>query len=478
MKIAMIASEANPLCKTGGLADVVYALTKELGKMGEEAIVLLPYYATIAKLGYPLEFVANFEVPMNWRRPVCDLWTCVAKGVRFYLVGNGRYFARDSLYGYEDDGERFAFFALASIEAMKRINFQPDIVHAHDWQAGMVPTLLKVAHSHNETFKKTKTVLTIHNPAFKGILDPSSLFDLYNLPYELYENGRARFQGVVSTLKAGIVDANKVTTVSPTHREELLSPVSEFGLDGVLRMRAYDFCGFVNGIDIEEWNPKTDPRLVKNYDASTLKEGKKANKEAFLKENHLATFDGPLFGLVSRLTYQKGIDLVLNGAEEILARGGLIAILGSGDKELEEKAKWLQERHPSQVYVYEGYSNDLAHKIYASSDFFLMPSLFEPCGIGQLLAEAYGSLPVARDVGGLHDTIKDSANSRIRSGEATGILFHDYNEEGFRYAFSKAFEIYKNKALCDCMRKNAMNEDHSWRYSAELYLGLYKELNS
>lgn len=474
MKIAMIASEANPLCKTGGLADVVYALSHELQKKGEEVIVILPYYSSIASKGFKLKSLGGYGVAMNWRNAYADLWTTEAGGVKFFLIGNGNYFMRESLYGYPDDGERFAFFSLAAVELLRRQNFQPDIIHVHDWQTAMIPTLVKHQHAGQREFANTHFVLTIHNPAFKGMLDPYSLMDLYNLPYRLYESGEVRFEGRVSTLKAGIVASDKITTVSPTHREELLSPYTGQGLQDVLRMREYDFCGFVNGIDVEEWDPANDSIIDCPFDSRRLVRGKEENKKAFLEKAGMKDDRTPLFGLVSRLTFQKGIDLVLDCAPELLERGAKLAILGSGEFELEQRAEALRRRYPHQVYLYIGYNNKIAHKIYASSDFFLMPSLFEPCGIGQLIALRYATLPVARDTGGLHDTIEDYREDNL--AKATGVLFRDYNFDGLRYGLSKALQIYADKKTLHQMMHNALKVDNSWANSAELYAGLYRSL--
>lgn len=475
MKIAMLASEANPLCKTGGLADVVFALSKELRKKKDEVIVVLPFYLAIGEKGKGARKVDSFDVQMGWRHNRADIYRLDIEGIPYYLVDNDRYFgARPALYGYDDDGERFAFYALAAMAFIHRLDFHPDILHCHDWQAGMVPAIKKCQYGKMPDLSRAKTVMTIHNPAFKGMLDPYALGDLYNLPESLFSDGTARFEGKVSTLKCGIVMATKVTTVSPTHREELLTPELSQGLCNVLRLREYDFCGFVNGIDAEEWNPSKDPRIPFPFDGRSIVSGKAKNKAALQQSLQLDRTDGPLFGLVSRLTCQKGIDLVLSLIPEIVRRGGQVVILGSGEYELEEKAKVLATAFPRQVKAEIRYSDALAHAIYAGSDFFLMPSLFEPCGIGQLLAERYASIPVARDTGGLHDTISD-----YRGGNedvANGILFRDYGFDGLRYGVDMAFRAYKDKKVLAKLRKNAYKADHSWARSAELYQGLYRAI--
>ncbi|MDY5440856.1 MAG: glycogen synthase [Candidatus Enteromonas sp.] len=476
MKIAMLASEANPLAKTGGLADVVHALSRELSSKGEEVIVVMPYFRSIARSGKcpKLQDLPLFSVKMGWRNALCDPHVCQIEGVKYYLLGNGNYFDRERLYGYDDDGERFAFFSLVAMEFLARIGFEPDIIHLHDWQVGMVPAIGKVLYRNCPCFASSRYVLTIHNPAFKGYLDPYSLGDLYNLPSYLYDDGTVRFEGMVSTLKAGIVLSDKITTVSPTHREELLRPATSQGLDGVLRLREYDFCGFVNGIDTKEWDPGNDPFIYAPFTSKNLRSGKNANKEELAKMHRLDVSRGPLFGLVSRLTYQKGIDLILSSIRPFLEQGACLEVLGNGEYELEQAFLDLQRSYPTLVHVHIGYSNELAHQIYAASDFFLMPSLFEPCGIGQLLAERYGSLPLARDTGGIHDTVVSYNGSNQDS--ADGVLFTHYLSDAMGYAFHEAMKIYANKPLFLKMGRNAMKADHSWETSAELYAGLYRSI--
>lgn len=474
MKIAMVSSEANPLAKTGGLADVIPALSREMKKLGDQVIIAIPLYQCV--YDYPnikLKEVASYDVQLGWRKQRAVVYKAKADSLDFYLIGNDYYFRRDRLYGYGDDGERFAFFTLAVKDLFKQIGFAPDIIHTHDWQPGMLPCLIKVQEKDNPIFKNTKFVHTIHNPEFKGFLHDFFLGDFYGLPHRLFDDGSVRFENQVSTLKTAIVYADKITTVSPSHAQELLTPEGSKGLSSVLNFRKDDFVGIVNGIDEEEWDPTKDPFLPHKLKVDPIAWKAKCRK-ALLEEVGLKDTGGPLFGLVSRLTFQKGIDLVLESLRGPLSDGAMLFLLGSGEYELEQGCEALRREFPSSVCIYIGYSNKRAHQIYASSDFFLMPSLFEPCGIGQLIAEHYGSLPIGRATGGLQDTIV-SYNGTNRE-DATGVIFKDYNVEGLNYGVYKALEIYRDKPLLEKMIANAMNTDNGWALSGKKYRDLYLSL--
>ncbi len=472
MKIAMVASEANPLCKTGGLADVVYSLSKELVILGEEVSVILPYYKKIkGRPDLKLKKLGSYDVYLSWRRQSADIYLCYIDGIAYYLVGNDYYFDRDDLYGYGDDGERFAFFTLAARNLFPFLSLHADVIHVHDWQVGMLPVLVREQSRDLPCFAGTKFVMTLHNEAFKGLLDRYFLNHFYGLDDILFDDGRVRFDGMVSTLKAGIIYADEIVAVSPNHAKELLSPGDSMRLDGVLALKQGHFQGIVNGIDTMEFNPAEDPLLAKNYDVSSFKEGKKVCKEHLLKSMFLPVSDAPVFGLVSRLTSQKGIDLVVQVARGIFDKGGKMTVLGSGEYELEQAFENLRAQYPEQMAIYRGYNNQLAHDIYAGSDFFLMPSLFEPCGIGQMLAQHYGSLPLCRRVGGLADTVTPYVEGNT---DATGFLFDDYSGSAFWSQIESAFRVYENTKLKNTLVKNAMNIDYSWKTSALAYLALYR----
>ena len=472
MKIAMVASEACPYVKTGGLADVVYSLSKELVTFGEEAAIFLPLYNHCKRKVTNLQRIGDFMIHLGWRMESANLYLEKKDGISFYFIENRHYFERDAVYGYDDDGERFAFFAQAVISAMQLANYKPNIIHLHDWQAGMVPCLIK--ENKYDFFKNTKYVLTIHNPAFQGLLDRYSLGDLYNLPDYLFENGNVEFKGMVSTLKTGIIYSEKITTVSPTHRNELLTPEGSMGLDCILRLREFDFCGFLNGIDYSEFNPETDKNIYANYNADTFIEGKKKNKVALFEEYGLSNPEAPLFALVSRVTWQKGMTLVFAAVHEIVRRGGKVFLLGSGEYDYEQEMNRLHALYPDSVSVYIGYSDPLAHKVYAASDFFLMPSLFEPCGLGQMIAQRYGSLPIVRRVGGLKDSVINFDSGNLETSNGFG--FDNFSEADMISTCHYAFDNYDIKYNFNHLVRNALLTNNTWKKSGELYLGLYKEL--
>ena len=465
MKIVNVASEANPLVKSGGLGDVVYSLSRELAKAGHEVSIILPYFKIVKNKNVGAEYLGYDYVDLSWRHAYVGIFKKVIDGVNYYLVDSDQYFGRDNLYGYDDDGERFAYFSLAAQKIISKFNLQPDIVHVHDWQAGMLPALMRIRPLDDH---KSHYVLTIHNPAFKGYLYRESLGDLYNLDVDLYDNGAVRFEGMVSTLKAAIFFADKITTVSPTHRNELLSEEFSQGLCHVLEFRRDDFCGILNGIDVVEFDPEHDNRIKANYTSKTFQKGKKECKDDLLLSMGIKDLDAPTFGIVSRLTYQKGVDLVIQNALHLLYRGANIVILGSGEYALERAIQDLRDSHPDKIGVYIGYNDALAHRIYAGCDFFLMPSLFEPCGIGQIVAQRYGTLPIVRETGGLLDTVHP---------EVDGFTFRYYDTLSMRAVLDRALDIYYTDInKLNYMIETAMNLDRSWVESMRKYEGLYKEI--
>ena len=474
MKIAMIASESRPFCKTGGLADVVYSLSKELTIIGEEVMVILPFYQSIKdSIRTPVKYFDSFIVNMSWRHQEAKVYLTYADGITFYFIEHW-YFDRSRIYGDGDDGERFAFFSLAARELLSRMKTVPDIIHIHDWQAGMIPCAIKEVDWYRDKFLRTKFVLTIHNPAFQGMLDRAALNNLYDLPESLFDDGTVRLDDRVSTLKAAIVYSDKITTVSPNHHQELLTPEGGMHLDGVLNLREWDFCGFLNGIDYLEFNPENDPYIKQGFNSSNFVTNKKINHDALLEELNIKDYGQPLFSVVSRLTWQKGLDILFPAIEELANRGCNIVVLGSGERQYELELERLRAKYPDKIAIYIGYNDALAHRIYAGSDFFMMPSLFEPCGLGQMIAQRYGALPIVRRTGGLKDSVinYDGGNEKT----ANGFGFDNYSPDDMRYTCIYAFDAWHNDKLIKKLVKNAMETDNSWARSAENYLGLYKEL--
>jgi len=465
MRIALVASESNPFCKTGGLADVVFSLAKEFVMKGHESIIVLPYYQSIKSRQIDgLVDAGSHQVDLSWRTHTAYYHKVVVDGVTFYFVEDDSYFGRENLYGYDDDGERFAFFSLASKALLEREDIRPDIVHVHDWQSAIMPLLF--LKDGNSPLHWVKTVLTIHNPAFLGLIDEHGLWELFNLPTYEHERDAVRVYGKASTLLAGIRFASKITTVSPTHAEELRQ-YNAYQIGDALVSRGEDFLGIVNGVDYDEFDPSKDPLIAEHYNLKTVKKAKKACKNALFKEFGFEPQEGPLFVLVSRLYEQKGIPLVLACIPHIVEMGGSLLILGSGEADYVNAIKYYASVYPGRIGIYEGYSKKIAHACYAGGDFFLMPSLFEPCGISQMIAQRYCCLPVARNTGGLHDTIAHMQD---------GVLFNDYDEGGLRYGIDEAFRIYSDPELMQTMLKQAYHRDHSWSKSAASYLKLFESL--
>ena len=470
----MIASEARPFCKTGGLADVVYSLSKELTVMGEEVMVIMPFYQIVKdNIKTPVRFIDSFSVDMSWRHHEAKVYLTYADGITYYFIEHW-YFDRSRIYGDGDDGERFAFFSLAAREFLARQKKVPDIIHIHDWQPGMIPCLIRECDGFREKFAHTHFVMTIHNPAFQGMLDRDALGNLYNLPEYLYDDGQVRLDDHVSTLKAGIVYADKITTVSPNHHQELLTPEGGMHLDGVLTLREWDFCGILNGIDYLEFDPENDQFIAETYNVDNMVEAKKKNHDALLKELNIKDYNRPLYSVVSRLTWQKGLDILFPAIEELAYRGCNIVVLGSGERQYELELERIRAKYPDKVAIYIGYNDALAHRIYAGSDFFMMPSLFEPCGLGQMIAQRYGTLPIVRRTGGLKDSVInfDSSNEET----SNGFGFDNYASDDMKYTSVYAYDTWFNEKLINRLKKNAMLTDNSWRRSAENYLGVYKEL--
>ena len=472
MRIVMVASESNPLIKTGGLADVCYSLSKELVVMGHEVSVIMPLYKRVFnKFSSVLKKIDSFDVHMAWRVNKADVYVTYQNGIAFHLIDNPYYFGRDGVYGYGDDMERFAFYTLASEIFLARQKKAPDIIHIHDWHPGMLACLVRKG-DHAKYFKKTKTVFSIHNPAFQGMMGEDDLYNLYNLPHELYEDGSTRFNGGVSSLKTAIIYADKITTVSPTHRWELLTKEGSMGLDSVLAMRENDFIGILNGIDYLEFNPLHDEHIAHPYSAVNFFRTKTLNKWDLFKQLGIKDYGRPLYSFVSRVTWQKGMDIIFPVVDELASKGCNIVMLGSGEYRYEQEMERLRAKYPNNIAVYIGYNDDLAHKIYAASDFFFMPSLFEPCGLGQMIAQRYGTLPIVRYTGGLKDSVIGYDGTNLE--KANGFGFTNYNYEAFREVVMLSYDIYDQLELRKQLVKNAMKVDNSWSKSAKEYLSLYK----
>ena len=472
MKVLFAASEAHPFIKTGGLGDVMGALPKSLIKLGVDVRVVIPKYKNIKdELKQKLQFVKWFTVSVGWRNQYCGVFQYQYNGVTYYFIDNEYYFNRDGLYGYFDDGERFAFFNRAVLEFIKQIDWQPDLINCNDWQTGMVPVLLNLEYKKDEFYSKIKTVFSIHNLLFKGSFSPKILPELFGYDYMPLANGSVELDGAVSFLKGGLNYCDQITTVSKTYAEEIKTPQYGEGLDGFLRSRSYYLMGIVNGIDYEEFNPQDDKFIFKNFNANSI-DNKVQNKLALQRELGLPQKkDTPMIGLISRLTHQKGCDLIVNMIDRLLQKDIQLVILGTGDYWYEETFKNLQYRYPDKVSANIKFDNTLAHKIYAATDMFLMPSLFEPCGLGQLIALRYGSIPIVRETGGLKDTI--SPYNKY-NGVGNGFGFKNFNSNELMQIMEYALTIYNDKNAWNNIIRQAMNSDNSWEKSAMQYKWLYE----
>lgn len=470
MRIVFVASEANPFIKTGGLADVVYALAAEFASMGHDVAIIIPFYSKIGdNITSSLESCGSFTTNMGYRKVEGWVLHTAFRKIHYFFIENDRYFARRSIYGEQDDGERFAYLSLASVHIMQQFDLKPDIVHVHDWQVGMVPCLIREDKS--GYFNNTKTIVTIHNPAFQGNFSRDFILETYSLPPYVYDEGMIRLDDHVSTLKAGIMYADKITTVSPTHRMETLGEEGR-GLQWALQIRENDYVGILNGIDYNEFSPETDKAIEKNYNEEDFYTAKQINKEALLKRFGIKNLGLPVYGLVSRLTWQKGIDLVIPMIRNLVHKGCSFVVLGSGEYELEQQFEQLIREFPENVGIYIGYSDELAHLIYAGCDFFLMPSLFEPCGLSQMISQRYGTLPIVRQTGGLNDSVICYNNEN--GDVANGFGFKDNSVEEFIRTVIYSFDVYWNLPLRKKLIENALRTDNSWVKSAHEYLKVYK----
>lgn len=480
MKVLYVTSECWPFAKTGGLGDVAYALPKELKKEGVDVRVILPKYSTMPNyLKEKLREIAVFNVKVGWRNQYCGLLEMELDGVKFYFIDNEYYFKREGeiayLYGYGDDVERYTFFSNAVLEALAILDFYPEIINMNDWHTGMIPLILKEKYNGLEKYKDIKTVYTIHNLQYQGVFSNNVLGDVLDLPYKYLENGDVEYYGGVSFMKSGIVYSDKVTTVSPTYTSEIQTEFYGESLDGLLRANSYKLKGILNGIDYDLNNPKIDKDIFINYDIDTI-DKKIENKLHLQKMLGLEVNpDIPLVGIVSRLVSQKGLDLISYIMPEIMRENIQMVILGTGEHQYQSMFNYYASIYPNKVSANITFDSALAQQIYASSDMFLMPSLFEPCGIGQMLAMRYGTLPIVRETGGLKDTVNPYNKF---TGEGNGFSFKNYNAHEMLYCIQRAMELYKDKDKWRRLVINAMNTDSSWKKSAMEYIKTYHEMLS
>lgn len=473
-KILMVSSEAAPFAKTGGLGDVLGALPLALCKNGCDVRVMLPKYGCIdEQYVSQMEFLFYIYVPLGWRSKYCGVFRLKRGGATFYFIDNEYYFGDTCLYKW-NDLERFAFFDKAALETLKMLDFCPDIIHCHDWQAGMIPVLLDAYYKRDSFYSGIKTVFTIHNLKYQGIYSIDAAADFFSLDASYFTDDKLEFYGCVNLLKAGIVYADIVTTVSPSYAEEIKTPLGGEKLDGLLFARSNSLFGILNGIDYDEYNPAKDEYIFKNYTKSNVIEGKKANKTK-LQEMLGLPVDGEkvMFGIVSRLVSQKGFDIIKDAMDELMSLDLQLVVLGTGEEKYENMFRNYAWCNPQKVSANITFSNNLAHKIYAASDFFLMPSLFEPCGLSQLISMAYGTLPIVRETGGLKDTVF-SYNEADQSGN--GFSFYPPYAHDMMFTIRRAIGFFSDKKVHEKLAKRAMEQDFSWKESAKKYEEIYERL--
>jgi len=471
--ILFVSAEVAPFIKTGGLADVVGALPQELLDFNNNVDVILPKYSSISeKHSEGMKFITDFEIKVGWRDCFVGLWKKTINNVDYYFIENEYYFNRHIIYGNHDEGEKFSYFNKAVLESLKYINRNYDILHLNDWHTGMISLLLKEHYSDLDVYKDIKTVYTIHNLKYQGIYDPVVLGDILGLDMEHYYNGSVEFYGDINFMKAGISFSDVVTTVSETYADEIQDEYYGEGLHGLFSAADNKLMGVVNGIDTSEYNPKTDEDISYNYDLRGYKK-KRKNKAVLQDELGLeVNKDIPMIGIVSRLVEAKGIDLITHMMAELLNEEVQVVLLGTGNINYENDFRWFDEHYDNfsgNIY----FSPEMAKKIYASADIFLMPSRYEPCGLGQLIAQSYGNAPIVRKTGGLADTVK---NYNPETGEGNGFVFEDFNAHSLLFKIKEAIELYKDDEQWQQLFKNCMNSDNSWANSANKYDEIYQEL--
>jgi len=476
MKILFTASECEPFIKTGGLADVVGALAPVLAAKGHDVRVMLPKYGQIAeKFRSQMKHTVDFEVQLGWRRQYCGIEEIQSQGVTFYFIDNEFYFKRNYVYGAGgDEYERYAFFCRACLNALPLINFKPDILHAHDWQSGMIPALLRVQYDHLDFYKDIKTVYTIHNLQYQGVFGIEEVRDVLSLPDYLFTDDKLECYGCANFMKAALVYADEITTVSPSYAEEIQTAYYGERLDGLLRARRDSLSGVLNGIDVNLYNPETDPMIAANYTADDMS-GRAACKEDLQRTLGLEIRpDVPVIAMVSRLSGQKGLDLVDHVIGQIMDEDVQLVVLGMGESRYVNLFSWAEQQYPGRMAARFTMDNKLAHQIYAGSDMFLMPSKFEPCGLSQMISLRYGCVPIVRETGGLRDTVL-SYNHYNNAGN--GFTFFNYNAHDMLFTLRRAIRYYNTKPeVWATLQQRGMRGDYSWGISAETYMSLYMSM--
>lgn len=471
MKVLFCTSEALPFAATGGLGDVAGSLPQALRARLIGCRIVMPLYEDIPQeMRDNMKFITSLSVPVAWRRQYCGVFEAKVGGVIYYFIDNQYYFKRQGLYGHYDDAERFAFFSRAALEMLPYIDFKPDVIHANDWQTSLVPIYYHMFYANNDWFSGIKTLFTIHNIQYQGKYGLELVSDVLGIPDA--ECSLLEYDGCVNLMKGAIECADWVSTVSPTYAQEILDPWYSHRLDLILKQRSWKLSGILNGIDIENYNPETDKQIYANYTAED-RFGKTVNKKKLQERLNLEENpDVPLIGMVTRLVPHKGLDLVKETLEKLMwDTNAQFVVLGSGDWEYETFFKDMQNKYPGRICACFGFIPELSRKIYAGADIFLMPSKSEPCGLSQMIALRYGTIPVVRETGGLKDSIKDSGDEK-----GNGFTFKMYDSSDMLNAIKRAIEGYNNTDGWKILTQRAMKCDNSWGHSANEYIRLYRKL--
>lgn len=476
MKVLFLTSEADPFIKTGGLADVAGSLPKELVKKGIDIRVAMPLYSTIGQIyRKKMKKIKEYYVDLDWKHQYAGVYTLKWDGLTFYFIDNLEYFDRPNAYGYDDDAERFIYLSKALTQLPKEIDFKPDIIHANDWHTALVNIYINDFKKGDNFYKDIRSLFTIHNLKYQGVFD-SGYLTLTGLDGYYFNEHDLKYFDAINLMKGGIVHSTAFNTVSENYAEEIKYPFYGEGLDGVIREYQDKLSGIVNGIDYDIWNPKTDKNIDQNYDIKSI-DKKVLNKTKLQEEYGLPVDkDIPMIAICSRLTSMKGFDLIRYILDELLQEDIQLVVLGTGDYTYEEMFKYFEWKYPNKVAARIYYDGDESHKLYAASDLFMMPSISEPCGISQLIAMRYGSLPIVREAGGLKDTVTPYNKY---TGEGTGFSFENINAHELLFATKSALDLYKNdKKAFNKLINNAMAEKNDWEESSKKYIDLYEKIKA
>lgn len=483
MKIAEASSEIVPYAKTGGLADVVGTLPLYLEKAKQEVSMFIPLYKSVITSGFDIKLMdVTLDIPIGDAVHTGYLWKGVhpdSKDITVYFIQHDEYYHRDALYGtesgdYPDNSERFIFFSRAVIEVIKRLELSIDVLHCHDWQTALIPVYLKTLYSHDKNLSSIKTVLTIHNLAYQGLFWREDM-KLTGLDRTLFNWKPLEHWGKINFLKGGIVFADIVTTVSKKYAEEIRTAEFGCGLEIILKEHEHKLYGIINGVDYSEWSPENDKFISHKYNIENLR-GKAMCKKHLRKILSLPQAKAPMLGMISRLTEQKGVDLLIVIMDDLMKRDLQLVILGIGDEKYHQMLREIALKYKRKLSLNIMFDNQLAHQIEAGADIFLMPSKYEPCGLSQMYSLRYGTIPVVRETGGLADTIKDANDLNLKNGTATGFTLKGYFATEFLFAIDRALELYKSKTKWNALRRNAMKQDWSWKRSTREYVELFKSV--